>query len=342
MNRKFAFVCICLSLMLVFTSAVHAAAQFTIGLSIPSQDDGFFVNLVKGAQTAADTAKAELKVVAADYDTTAEAAQIQTLIDDAVSLILIYPVDFTADTLTAPIKAANEANIPVFLLGGDINHGDADLQIASILSPASDEVGAQAGSYFCGSVDPSKTVLVLSGVSAADSVETTMAEATVTPMATDQNPKVMALTGVIDSLTSTMASTCAKVPVQVESSTSFDNADSLAYFENQVKNHTDIGAVFASNTALINDLLDAVLSDDLRGIDFVTTDLSADTVGALERGDIARIIAPEPTAMGEMAIEKALDLLGGNTVESNLSLELALVDTNSAIDYRYSCGDGCP
>ncbi len=118
-------------------------AGITIGLSLSTLNNPFFVTLRDGAQAAADELGVELIVVDAQDDPSTEAANIQDLIAQGVSAILVNPTD--ADAIVPSIEAANAAGIPVFT----VDRGAAAGEVVSHI--ASDNVagGAMAARFLC-------------------------------------------------------------------------------------------------------------------------------------------------------------------------------------------------
>ncbi|HSR29655.1 MAG TPA: substrate-binding domain-containing protein, partial [Anaerolineae bacterium] len=95
----------------------------TLGLSLSTLNNPFFVTLKEGAEAAAGAAGVELVVVDAQDDSAREATNIEDLIQKEVDLLLVNPTD--ADAIVPSIEKANEAGIPVFTIdraaaGGDI------------------------------------------------------------------------------------------------------------------------------------------------------------------------------------------------------------------------------
>jgi ribose transport system substrate-binding protein len=78
----------------------------TLGLSLSTLNNPFFVTLGDGAQGAADAAGVELVVVDAQDDPAQEATNIEDLIQQGVSAILVNPTD--ADAIVPSIQKAND------------------------------------------------------------------------------------------------------------------------------------------------------------------------------------------------------------------------------------------
>ncbi len=135
-----------LAVMLVLGAGVISAQDdgITIGLSLSTLNNPFFVTLRDGAQAAADELGVELIVVDAQDDPATEDGEYSGLdCSKGVDAILINPTD--ADAIVPSIEAANAANIPVFT----VDRGAAAGEVVSHI--ASDNVagGAMAARFLC-------------------------------------------------------------------------------------------------------------------------------------------------------------------------------------------------
>ncbi|HID50992.1 MAG TPA: D-ribose ABC transporter substrate-binding protein, partial [Anaerolineae bacterium] len=101
----------------------------TLGLSLSTLNNPFFVTLGEGAQEAADAAGVELVVVDAQDDSAQEATNIEDLISQGVGAILVNPTD--ADAIVPSIQKANQAGIPVFTIDRGAAGGEVVSHIAS-------------------------------------------------------------------------------------------------------------------------------------------------------------------------------------------------------------------
>ena len=104
-------------------------AEKTIGLSISTLNNPFFVDLRDGAQATAAKQGAKLIVTDAQNDATKQANDIESLITQNVAAVLVNPVD--SDAIVPSVQAANDAKIPVIALDRGSNGGDVAATIAS-------------------------------------------------------------------------------------------------------------------------------------------------------------------------------------------------------------------
>src|SRR5207247_11392455 len=98
-------------LLLLSVIPLYAAAPPTVGLSISTLNNPFFVDLRDGAQAAAKKMNVNLVVLDAQNDSAREAGQIEDVIQKNVAVIAINPTDSHAVRPTS--KKAHTVRIPV-------------------------------------------------------------------------------------------------------------------------------------------------------------------------------------------------------------------------------------
>ncbi|NWF69754.1 MAG: substrate-binding domain-containing protein, partial [Chloroflexi bacterium] len=104
MNRKVLFLVILAAMLVAPLTLVTAQDSYTLGLSLSTLNNPFFVTLRDGAQAAADAAGAQLVVVDSQDDPATEAANMEDLIAQGVDAILVNPTD--GDAIVPSIEAA--------------------------------------------------------------------------------------------------------------------------------------------------------------------------------------------------------------------------------------------
>ncbi|MBN8638346.1 MAG: ribose ABC transporter substrate-binding protein RbsB [Anaerolineae bacterium] len=271
-------------------------AGITIGLSLSTLNNPFFVTLRDGAQAAADELGVELIVVDAQDDPSTEAANIQDLIAQGVSAILVNPTD--ADAIVPSIEAANAAGIPVFT----VDRGAAAGEVVSHI--ASDNVagGAMAARFLCDQLGDAGNVVELEGIAG-------------TSAARDRG----------QGFNDYMSANCAGVTIVARQTANFNRAEGLTVFENILQANAEINGVFAHNDEMILGAIEAAAAAGRSGITFVGFDAVADAVAAVEGGTLAATVAQQPDLMGSLALETAVGYLGGETVETYIPVALSLV-----------------
>ncbi|HZK72348.1 MAG TPA: substrate-binding domain-containing protein, partial [Clostridia bacterium] len=110
-------------------SKAPAAETPTIGLVVSTLNNPFFVDLRDGAQAKADELGATLVVLDSQDNAATEMSNVEDLITQGVSLIMINPTD--SDAVGNAIIAANDADIPVITLDRSASSGVVVSHIAS-------------------------------------------------------------------------------------------------------------------------------------------------------------------------------------------------------------------
>lgn len=266
----------------------------TIGLSISTLNNPFFVTLKEGAEKAAKEAGAELIVVDAQDDSAKQLSDVEDLIQKKVDILLINPTDSHA--VSSAVESANQAGIPVITVDREAEGGETVAHIAS------DNVsgGKMAGEYILEQLGGKGNIVELEGIpgtSAARDRGKGFHEAV------DGKPGVKVV---------------ASQPAD------FNRAKGLNVMENILQSHKDIQAVFAHNDEMALGALEAIKAAK-KEILVVGFDAIEDAVKAVEKGDMAATIAQKPEEMGRIAAEVAVKAAKGEKVEKFYPVELELI-----------------
>jgi ribose transport system substrate-binding protein len=278
------------------TPVVVVEEKRTLGLSLSTLNNPFFVTLKEGAEAAAQAAGVELVVVDAQDDSAKEATNIEDLIQKEVDLLLINPTD--ADAIVPSIEKANEAGIPVFTIDRAASGGVVVSHIAS------DNVagGRMAAEFLCDALGGQGKVVELEGIAG-------------TSAARDRG----------QGFNDYMSSECTGVEIVARQTANFNRAEGLSVFENILQAQPEIDGVFAHNDEMILGAIEAAEAAGRTGIVFVGFDAIDDAVAAVDAGKLAATIAQQPSEMGRLGVEYAVKYLGGESVDTYVPVDLALV-----------------
>ena len=264
----------------------------TIGLSISTLNNPFFVTLNDAAKAKADGLKAKLTVVDAQNDASKQAADVEDLIQQGVKLIIINPVDSAA--VASAIESANKAGIPVITVDRSAGGGKVISHIAS------DNVagGKLAGEYMLKSIAAGSDVAMLEGVAGSSA-------------ATERGER---FTKAVEG----------KVKIVASQTADFDRSKGLSVMENILQANPNIKAVFAQNDEMALGALEAIAAakKDIMVIGF---DATADAVAKVKEGKLAATVEQQPKLIGEQAIDAAVKYLSGEQVPASIPVELKLV-----------------
>ena len=296
MPRKVLATLLVFALLLAGLPLVSAQDSFTLGLSLSTLNNPFFVTLRNGAQAAADEMGVELVVVDSQDDPATEAANMEDLIAQGVDAILVNPTD--ADAIVPSILAANEAGIPVFT----IDRGAAGGEVVSHIASDNAAGGALAAQYMCEQLGGEGKVVELEGIAG-------------TSAARDRGAGFNAY----------LEAECPGLEVVARQTANFNRAEGLSVFENILQAEAEIDGVFAHNDEMILGAIEAAAAAGREGILFVGFDAVDDAVAAVQAGTLAATIAQQPALMGDLGVMTAAAYLGGEMVSDSIPVGLSLV-----------------
>jgi ribose transport system substrate-binding protein len=294
--RVLAFACA----LLLSTSAL---AQ-TIGLSVSTLNNPFFVTLRDGAEAMAAELGFTLLVTDAQDSVSTQISDIEDLVQRGIDVLIVNPTD--SDAVVPAVMAAMAAGIPVIA----VDRGVATDGLAYFI--ASDNVagGASAGAYICDLLDGSGPVVELEGI-----------------------PGVSATRERGQGFNSAISEDCPGIEVVARQTANFNRAEGLTVMENILTAQPDIRAVFAHNDEMALGALQAIEASG-RDIIVVGFDATDDAVAAVEACRMAATVAQLPAMLGSQAVEAAAGIVadGAPAQTENVAVGLDLV-TNPACDW---------
>lgn len=273
-------------------SGGEAEGDYSIGFSISTLNNPFFVTLSEGAQAKAEELGATVSVVDAQDDAAKQASDVEDLIQQGVDLIMINPVD--SEAVAAAVESANAANIPVITVDRSAAGGEVVSHIAS------DNIagGEMAGEHLASLVGEGAKVAELEGVPGSSA-------------ARERGEGFNNIAG-------------EKLDVVAKQTANFNRSEGLTVMENILQSNPDITGVFAHNDEMALGALEAIEASG-KDITVVGFDATEDAVKAVEEGRLGGTVAQKPEMIGEMAIETAVKSLDGEEVEASIPVELELI-----------------
>ena len=286
------------------TSAKPTTTNGTIGLSVSTQNNPFFVTLVEGAEEAAAKHGVKLTVADAGDDVTKQVSDIEDLVSKGISVLIVNPVD--SDAVTGAVEAAMAKGVKVISVDRAVNGVEIDCQIAS-----DNVLGAElATQYIVDTLGEGTKVAELEGISGASA-------------AIDRSA---GFHNVAD----------AKLEVVSSQVANFDRAEGMAVMENMLQGNGDIQAVFAANDEMALGAMEAIsgAGKDILVMGFDATD---DAIESIKAGKMAGTIAQQPALIGSTAVDNAVKLINGETIAKSIPVEVTLV-TKENVDTFASAG----
>ncbi len=282
-----------MSASLLFAGGESENAANTVGFSISTLNNPFFVTLEQGAKEKAQELGLDLVVLDAQDNPSKQLNDIEDLIRKKVAVILVNPTD--SDAVVSAIKSANKAGIPVITVDRSASGG----VIASHV--ASDNVagGMLAGEYLLEQVGSGVKVVELEGV----------------PGASATRDRGMGFNKVVDNT----------LDVVARQTANFNRAEGLSVMENILQTHKDIVGVFAHNDEMALGAVKALEAAGMASVIVVGFDATDDAVAAVSAGAMNATVAQKPTLIGALSVDTAYNIINKQEVDSVVNVELELI-----------------
>ena len=221
-----------------------------------------------------------------------DAGDIEDLVSRNVGVLIVNPVD--SDAVAPAVKSAMSQGIKVIAVDRGVNGVDVDCQIAS-----DNVAGARmATEYLMELVGEGAKVAELQGV----------------PGASATIDRGEGFHQVADK----------SLQVAVSQTANFNRAEGMTVMENILQSDGAIKGVFAHNDEMALGAVEAVAASgkDIKIVGFDATD---DAQKAVKDGKMAATVAQKPDKMGETAIETAVKIMAGETVDKSIPVEVELI-----------------
>ncbi len=280
-----------------YGNAADYKGNGAIGLSVSTQNNPFFVTLVEGAKAAAKKADVQLTVVDAGDDASKQVSDIEDLISKNISVLIVNPVD--SDTVSGVVQTAVNKGIKVISADRIVNGVEIDCQIAS-----DNILGAELATQFI--VDK-----LGEGAKVAELQGTNGASAAI--------DRGKGFHNIADS----------KLKVVASQTANFDRTEGMNVMENMLQANSDIQAVFAANDEMALGAVKAI-AGARKNIIVVGFDATDDAIASIKDGEMSATIAQQPDLIGSTAIDTAIKLINGETVEKSIPVEVTLITAENA------------
>jgi ribose transport system substrate-binding protein len=274
-------------------SAPHG--QPTIGLSISTLDNPYFVALRDGARAEAKATGMSLITVDAQNDAARQISNVEDLIQKKVSVILLNPTD--SDAVANVVKEANAAGIKVISLDRTVDGATVSVSIASD-NVAGGEMAARALLARIGDKGNLVELMGIPGSSAARERGEGFDE---------------------------VIKAAPAVKLVAEQPANFDRAQGLSVMENILQRNRDIQGVFAQNDEMALGAATAINEAGLKGVAIVGFDATPDGVAAVKDGELTGTVQQKPELIGKAGVDAAKRLLAGESVPKSIAVPVALI-----------------
>lgn len=263
-----------------------------IGMVISTLNNPFFVTMKDGATKKAKELGYDLVVVDSQNDATKERSNVDDLVQQGVSALIINATD--SDAVGNSIKVANDKKIPVITVDRQANSGTVVTHIAS------DNVkgGKMAAEFILQQLGGKANIVELQGV----------------PGASATRDRGKGFHEGVDGK--------ANVKVVASQSADFDRQKGLNVMQNIMQSTPQFDAVFAHNDEMALGAVKALQGKKIIIVGFDGTD---DAKKAVANGEMTATVAQQPDLMGSLAIENAVKVIKGESVPKQIPVDLKLI-----------------
>lgn len=267
-----------------------------VGMVLSTLNNPFFVSMKEGAEKKAKEMGYELVVLDSQNDAIKERSNVEDLIQQGVSVLMINPTD--SDAVKNSIQVANDNNVPVITLDRQANGAE----VVSHISSDNVEGGNMAAEYMLENLKDKDVIKVveLQGV----------------PGASATRDRGKGFNDVISGKSN--------VKVVSSQSAEFDRQKGLSVMENIIQATPDFDVVFAHNDEMALGAVKALKAAN-KDVMVIGFDGNADAEEAIKNGDMTATIAQQPVLMGEIAIQQASKILKGESVEKQVPVDLKVL-----------------
>ncbi len=299
-------------LSLIFAGASVAggavAQESTIALVQINQQALFFNQMNEGATQAAEAAGANLVIFNANNDPAAQNNAIETYIAEGVDAIIVVAIDVNG--VMPAVQQAADAGIHVLAVDAILPEGPHKTQIGVNNEGAGADIGADFLTYVDAEMGGSAKIGIVGALNSFI-----------------QNLRQKGFEEAI------AANASVEVAGVVDGRNIQDNA--LAAAENLLTGNPDLNAIYATGEPA---LIGAIAATESQGVkDRVKVfgwDLTAQVITAIDEGFVVAIVQQDPHGMGQAAVDAAMTLIGGGTVEPVIDVPVTIVTKDNVDKFR--------
>ncbi|MET9081935.1 substrate-binding domain-containing protein [Streptomyces sp. NPDC004237] len=288
------------------TSLLHtgsSSANPKIGLSLSTLNNPFFVQIRSGAQAEAKKQGVDLTVTDAQNDASQQANQLQNFTSSGLGAIIVNPVD--SDAASNSVQAADKADIPVVAVDRGVNNAKTATLVASD-NIAGGELAAKTIAEKLGGHGKIVILQGQAGTSAARERAQGFANG------------LKAYPG---------------IQVVAQQPADFDRTKGLDVMSNLLQAHPDVQGVIAANDEMALGAIKALGSKAGTSVPVVGFDGTPDGLAAVKQGTLYASVAQQPSQLGKIAVDNALNAIQGKSVESAVKVPVKVITKDNVAGF---------
>jgi len=286
--------------LLLASAPARAEDKITIGVSLPQDDNPFYIGMLKGIRARAGELGFDVATVSSNEDKLKQINGVQDLVAKGVKGILISPID--AVGVNAAYDAAAAAKIPIVSLARGSTSPNQTIHVAM------DEVqvGRDIAEWTAKKLDGKGKVAMLLGPSGAPTFR---------------------------NLAQGYTEVMAKYPdIQIVFKTDgpLTRERGLKNTEDALVAHPDLKAIYAANDDLALGAMQAVLAANRNGQTIVTgMNGVPPALRAVKEGNIAMTVELNPVLWGRLGVDVLATYLKGEKVEPRVFIKHVVIDSSN-------------
>lgn len=303
--KKITLPIIILIALLVLTSFSIAAETPSVGFSVSTLSNPFFVSMRDAGEKRAEELGLNLTTLDAQDDVSKQVSQIQDLITRKVDVLIVNPVD--SDAVGSAIMEANRAGIPVLTVTRPASSGE----IVQHFDIDNKECGRKVGKKLVEDLNGEGKVAILEGLSGAPSAEDR------------QEGFLNALEDYED------------LEVVTSLTANYSRNDGNNVTEDIMQSYPDLDAIYAHNDEMALGAIRALdAANKLDEVKVYGIDAVDDALNAIKNGEMAATIRQQPRLQMETAVESANKIIEGKELEKEVVLiPVSVVDAENVDEY---------
>ncbi|MDK8471482.1 substrate-binding domain-containing protein [Corynebacterium accolens] len=275
-----------------------------ITLSVSTQTNPFFVELLHGAQDKAKELDVPLDIQDASDDPAQQVNQLGNATSMGAKVVVINPTD--SDAVAPAVRSIKNDGVPVIGVDRDVNGVELDSMVAS----DNEAGGAQAADKLAESIGEEGEILVLQGTAGTSASR---------ERGKGFEERIAQYPG---------------IKIAGKQSANFDRTEGLNVTTNLLQANPNISAIFAENDEMALGAVEALGSRAGKEVKIVAFDGTFDGLKAVKDGKLEATIAQQPAELGARAIEQAAALLHGESAEKNVPVEVITVTKDTVEDFQ--------
>lgn len=276
-----------------------------VALVLKTLNSPFFIDLQKGAETAAARLGVTLVVQAAEREMDVEKQMqiIENLVQTRVAVLCVVPSG--SREIVPAVAKAQRAGIPVVIADERLDQDaldEAEVRPATFVGSDNVDGGRLAGRHLLDVTGGRANVAVIEGIPGHESGDAR-------------------LRGFLEAIAAAPG-----IRVVASQTANWERDQGFSVFQNMLQAHPEIDAVFACNDVMALGAVEALAAAGRTGrVRVIGFDAVDDARTAIAAGTMDASVAQFPSEMGRLAVESAVKLLRGQAVPAEQPTRVGLV-----------------